>query len=57
MLGSFPYVLRQHVSNLIGRCIWHVSYVIGCVVKTINEERDGDELVFCLYIGVAERPL
>ena len=54
MLGSFPYVLRQHVGDLIGGCIWRVSHVIGCVVKTINEECNGGELVFGLYIGVAE---
>ena len=31
-----------------------MSYVVGCVVKTIVEECDGGELVFGLYIGVAE---
>ena len=48
------WVLRQRVGDLIGGCICHVSYVIGSVVKTIHEECNGGELVFGLYIGVAE---
>ena len=54
MPGTFSYVLRQHVGDLVSWCIFCVSYMIGCVVKAANEKCDGGELVFGLYVGVAE---
>ena len=54
MLVSFPYVLRQHVGDLVGGCTWCVSYVVGCVVEAVNEKCNDGELVLRLYVGVAE---
>ena len=53
--GSFPYVLRENVGDLSGRCPWCVSDVVGCVVKAVVEECNGGKLVFGSYICIAEK--
>ena len=51
--GAFPYVLYQHVCDLVGRRFWVLSHVIGCSVKAIVEECDGGKLFFGSYAGIA----
>ena len=53
--GPFPDMLYQHVCDLTGRCRWSMSYIIGCVVQAIIEERDRGELVCVLYVGVTKQ--
>ena len=35
--GAFPYVLHQHVGNVLCGCLRIVSHVVGCHVKAVIE--------------------
>ena len=55
MPGAFSDMLGQHVVDVVGWCICRVSYLIGCVVKAVDEKCNGGELVCGLDVGVAEK--
>ena len=52
--GAFPYVLYQHVCDMLGRRSWVLSHEVCCSVEAIIEECNGGKLFFGSYIGIAQ---